>query len=71
MLWTASFSQSLQNLWKYNILNLPGIATGHAFHHLSNISARAVEVVRRSDTTLLFFMGLCGCSNFCIIKTKK
>lgn len=55
---TAGFAQSLQNLWKYNILNLSGIATGHAFHHLSNINAKVVEVVRHSDTTVLFFIVL-------------
>lgn len=69
-MWTANFSQSLQNLWKYNILNLSVFATRHAFHLWSNISAKAVEVVRRSDNTVLFFMVLCGCSNFCIIKIK-
>lgn len=57
--WTVGFSQSLQDLWKYNILNLSGVASGQAFHHLSNISAKAVEVVSCSETT------------FCIIKIKK
>lgn len=62
------FTKSAEFVEK-NILNISGVATGHAFHHLSHISAKVVEFFRHSDT--LFFMGLCGCSNFCIIKTKK